>query len=57
MVVSLPPSVDTAAVAPTLAHPEVPGVRVEVNGQVLSRGGDVSADQRADTNAGVADNR
>ena len=32
-----------------LAYPEVEGIRVEVKGQVLSQGGDVSADQIADT--------
>lgn len=34
---------------PGLACPEVEGIRVEVKGQVLSQGGDVSADQIADT--------
>lgn len=34
---------------PGLAYPEVEGIRVEVKGQVLSQGGDVSADQIADT--------
>ena len=34
---------------PGLAYPEVAGIRVEVKGQVLSQGGDVSADQIADT--------
>lgn len=34
---------------PELMFPDLEGVRVEVNGQVLSRGGDVSADQVADT--------
>lgn len=34
---------------PGLAHPEVAGIRVEVKGQVLSQGGDVTADQIADT--------
>lgn len=34
---------------PGLAHPEVEGIRVEVKGQVLSQGGDVTADQIADT--------
>lgn len=34
---------------PELIFPDVEGVRVEVNGQVLSRGGDVGADMIADT--------
>lgn len=34
---------------PELMFPGVEGVRVEVNGQVLSRGGDVGADMIADT--------
>lgn len=34
---------------PGLAHPELAGIRVEVKGQVLSQGGDVAADQIADT--------
>lgn len=34
---------------PGLLYPEVEGIRVEVKGQVLSQGGDVSADQIADT--------
>lgn len=34
---------------PELMFPDVEGVRVEVNGQVLSRGGDVGADMIADT--------
>ena len=34
---------------PGLAHAEVAGIRVEVKGQVLSQGGDVTADQIADT--------
>ncbi|CAL8464733.1 g4268 [Coccomyxa elongata] len=36
---------------PGLRWPGVPGLRVEVNGQVLSQGGDVSADQEQDTTA------
>ena len=47
--VTVPFSTDTVSVAPELLHSEVEGVRVEVNGQVLSRGGDLSADRRADT--------
>ena len=34
---------------PSLLYPEVEGIRVEVKGQVLSQGGDVGADQIADT--------
>ena len=34
---------------PGLLYPEVDGIRVEVKGQVLSQGGDVGADQIADT--------
>ena len=34
---------------PGLLYPEVEGIRVEVKGQVLSQGGDVGADQIADT--------
>ena len=49
MEVTIPASTDTLSLTPTLLHPEIPNVRVEVNGQVLSRGGDVGADQQADT--------
>ncbi|KAL4452476.1 hypothetical protein ABPG75_008138 [Micractinium tetrahymenae] len=38
---------------PALKRPGVPGIRVEVNGQVLSRGGDVHANQLQDTTAAV----
>ncbi|KAL4450153.1 hypothetical protein ABPG77_010822 [Micractinium sp. CCAP 211/92] len=41
------------SLTPTLKYPEVPGIRVEVNGQVLSRGGDVQANQVQDTTAAV----
>ncbi len=34
---------------PGLLYPDVDGIRVEVKGQVLSQGGDVEADQIADT--------
>ncbi|KAL0046818.1 hypothetical protein WJX82_010658 [Trebouxia sp. C0006] len=34
---------------PGLLYPDVDGIRVEVKGQVLSQGGDVGADQIADT--------
>ena len=34
---------------PSLLYPDVEGIRVEVKGQVLSQGGDVGADQIADT--------
>jgi hypothetical protein len=55
MALELPPDFDTAALAPALRHPEVEGVRVEVNGQVLSRAGDAAADRHADTaRAGAA---
>lgn len=37
------------SVAPVLLHPEVLGVRVEVNGRVLSRGGNLAADVLTDT--------
>ena len=36
---------------PGLRWPGVTGIRVEVNGQVLSQGGDVAADQLEDTTA------
>ena len=36
---------------PGLRWPGVTGLRVEVNGQVLSQGGDVVADQLEDTTA------
>ena len=36
---------------PGLRWPGVTGLRVEVNGQVLSQGGDVAADQLEDTTA------
>ncbi|EFN53518.1 hypothetical protein CHLNCDRAFT_136597 [Chlorella variabilis] len=39
------------SLTPALKRPNVAGVRVEVNGQVLSRGGDVAADQLEDTTA------
>lgn len=45
------------SLTPALRFPGVPGVRVEVNGQVLSRGGDVAADQLEDTTAGVQQRR
>jgi hypothetical protein len=48
--VAIPCDVDTVRVVPELLHPEIPGVRVEVNGQVLSRGGDIVADRQTDTN-------
>ena len=37
---------------PELRFPGVAGIRVEVNGQVLLRGGDLAAGQRQDTTAG-----
>lgn len=49
MSVVLPYSTDTVSITPELTYPEIMGIRVEVNGQVLSRGGDISADQVADT--------
>ncbi|KAK9917087.1 hypothetical protein WJX75_000778 [Coccomyxa subellipsoidea] len=42
---------DWVSLQPGLRWPGVPGLRVEVNGQVLSQGGDVSADQVEDTTA------
>ena len=36
---------------PGLRWPGMTGLRVEVNGQVLSQGGDVAADQLEDTTA------
>ena len=51
MSVTVPSSLDTVRVVPGLRHPEVAGVRVEVNGQVLSRGGNLWADQLVDTTA------
>jgi hypothetical protein len=57
MSVELPASVGTVSVAPQLLHPEVKGARVEVNGQVLSRGGELWADRLADTTAARVDNR
>lgn len=47
--VTVPYGTDTVSIVPQLLHPEISGIRVEVNGQVLSQGGDVSADQHADT--------
>ncbi len=43
--------VEWVMLQPWLRWPEVQGVRVEVDGQVLSKGGDVGADQLADTGA------
>ena len=40
---------------PSLRFPNVLGIRVEVSGQVLSQGGDVGADQIADTSAAKPD--
>lgn len=36
---------------PALRYPDIQNLRVEVAGQVLSRGGNVGADQLADTSA------
>jgi hypothetical protein len=49
MTVTVPANTETVSLTPTLLHPEILDIRVEVNGQVLSRGGDVWADQQADT--------
>ena len=42
---------------PGLRWPGVTGIRVEVNGQVLSQGGDVAADQLEDTTAETINRR
>lgn len=42
---------DSVILHPSLLFPDVQGLRVEVNGQVLSKGGDVGADQVMDTTA------
>ena len=42
-------STQMVSLTPTLLYPELPGIRVEVNGRVLSRGGNVVADRLADT--------
>jgi hypothetical protein len=52
MSVTVPANTETVSLTPTLLHPEIVDIRVEVNGQVLSRGGDVWADQQADTRSG-----
>ncbi|KAK9803015.1 hypothetical protein WJX72_000035 [[Myrmecia] bisecta] len=44
---------DWVALHPGLRFPQVQGIRVEVWDQVLSQGGDVSADQMADTTAAL----
>jgi hypothetical protein len=44
-------SVEWVLLQPWLRWPHVEGVRVEIAGQVLSKGGDVGADQLADTGA------
>lgn len=62
MMVTIPSMVDSVNIVPQLLHPNISGVRVEINGQVLSRGGNVSADVATDTgnpanavNAGYSD--
>ena len=40
---------------PALRYPEIQNLRVEVAGQVLSQGGNVGADQLADTTATLTD--
>lgn len=52
MSVTVPANTETVSLTPTLLHPQIRDIRVEVNGQVLSRGGDVWADQQADTGSG-----
>lgn len=52
MSVTVPANTETVSLTPTLLHPKIRDIRVEVNGQVLSRGGDVWADQLADTRNG-----
>ena len=49
MSVTVSASTDVLSLTPTLLHPDIDAVRVEVNGQVLSRVGDIWADQLADT--------
>jgi hypothetical protein len=53
MSVTVPSNTETVSLTPTLLHPEIRNIRVEVNGQVLSRGGDVWADQQTDTQSGA----
>ena len=49
MSVNVSYATEMITLTPTLEFPGQRGVRVEVNGQVLSRGGDVLADQARDT--------
>lgn len=49
MTVNVSAASDIVSLAPQLLYPTIEGVRVEVSGQVLSRGGNVSADQLEDT--------
>ncbi|KAK9813648.1 hypothetical protein WJX73_001491 [Symbiochloris irregularis] len=46
---------ETVFLQPRLLFPDIQGLRVEVNGQVLSKGGDVGADQVMDTTAESVD--
>lgn len=51
MEVTVGPDADWASLQPVLLHPDIEGTRVEINGQVLSRGGDAAVDRAIDTTA------
>ncbi|KAK9825612.1 hypothetical protein WJX74_010253 [Apatococcus lobatus] len=51
MTVNVSANAEVVMLQPTLFMPGVQGVRVEVNGQVLSQGGDTQADQIEDTSS------
>lgn len=55
MVLNVSSETQGISLQPSLRFPNVLGIRVEVNGQVLSQGGDVGADQIADTSAAKPD--
>ena len=46
--VSIPSAVETVCITAELLHADVPGIRVEVNGQVLSSGGNITLDRLED---------
>ena len=55
MVLNVSSETQGISLQPSLRFPNVLGIRVEVMGQVLSQGGDVGADQIADTSAAKPD--
>ncbi len=55
MVLNVSSETQGISLQPSLRSSNVLGIRVEVNGQVLSQGGDVGADQIADTSAAKPD--